>query len=204
MQPPIAVAAVERPGCLAAMMAEDVVAAAVDRLLHSPSEGEALLGLKSLASLALDEPETVVACGGVAQLVRLIGDDDCPAPLLKEAVVALFLLLEDGDLAAQAAMVTAGGHTALALVLQQRPDLPPDTADFARSALAALPPEDVALAVRDARVATLHAAGEERGVVEQPQAGEDGVVGVGGQSLPLCKVMRATVVRAGVVRAPLL
>jgi hypothetical protein len=185
------------------MMAEDVVAAAVDRLLHSPSEGEALLGLKSLASLALDEPETVVACGGVAQLVRLI-DDDCPAPLLKEAVVALFLLLEDGDLAAQAATVTAGGHTALALVLQQRLDLPPDTADFARSALAALPPEDVALAVRDARVATLHAAGEERGVVEQPQAGGDGVVGVGGQSLPLCKVMRATVVRAGVVRAPLL
>ena len=115
-------------------MAED----AVERL-YSSDDSEVLQALKLLGSLALDDPDSVVAAGGVGSICGLLSrTGDGSGAILQEAAVALYLLLEEQDPGAQAAFASAHGRSRLQALLA-RVDVPEEALSWALQILDALP-----------------------------------------------------------------
>ena len=116
-------------------MAED----AVERL-YSSDDSEVVQALKFMGSLALDDPDSVVAAGGVGSLCGLLSrTGDGSGVILQEAAVALYLLLEEEDPDAQAAFIGAHGRLRVQMLLE-RADVPEEALRWARQILDALPP----------------------------------------------------------------
>ena len=129
-------------------MAEDAV-----ELLYSPDDSEVIHGLKLMCSLALDEPDNVVAAGGVETICGLLSRTGGGSEtILQEAAVALYLLLEDQDSEAQAAFVRAHGRSCVRALLA-RPGVSEEALSWSQQILDILPPptaeEIAAEAVRD-------------------------------------------------------
>ena len=113
-------------------------AAAVE-MLYSADDGEVLHALKLMGSFALDDPDAVVAAGGVATLCGLLSrDNPTDGEIVQEAAVALYLLLEEEDPDTMAAFVRARGRSRVAAMLA-RPGLPEEAASWAVQILEMLP-----------------------------------------------------------------
>ena len=137
--------------------------AAVEQL-YSADDAEVLRALKLMGSLALDDPDAVVAAGGVATLCGLLSrgnpSDGVSAPaiarhnwgsrvtplrgclrlqdIVQEAAVALYLLLEEEDPDAKAAFVGARGRSRVTAMLE-RPGLPEEAGSWGLQILEMLP-----------------------------------------------------------------
>ena len=115
-------------------MAED----AVERL-YSSDDSEVVQALKLLGSLALDDPDSVVAAGGVGSICGLLSrTGDGSGVILQEAAVALYLLLEEQDPGAQAAFASAHGRSRLHALLAC-PGVPEEALNWALQILDVLP-----------------------------------------------------------------
>lgn len=115
-------------------MAEDAV-----EHLYSSDDSKVVQALKIMGSLALDEPENVVAAGGVGSMCELLSRTGLGSGvILQEATVALYLLLEEQDPDAQAAFDQAHGRSRLQMLLS-RPGVPEEALSWARQILEMLP-----------------------------------------------------------------
>ena len=158
----------------------------VVRRLGLPDEAAA--ALVECQSLALDDPGSLVEAGGAQALCQVLQRSATASNELREAALCLFLLLEDGGRAAVGAVADANGAGVLTEALR-RPELPLDSADWARSALDILAehrPETLAFARRGARLGALTAVPEPEPELEAPPV----VLGV-------YRLMRRTITRRG-------
>ncbi len=172
-------------------MAED----AVERL-YSSDDSEVIQALKLMGSLALDDPDSVVAAGGVGAICGLLSRTESGSEMiLQEAAVALYLLLEDQDPDAQAAFARAHGRSRVQELLA-RPNFPEETLSWVQQILGVLPPP------------TAEEIAAEVGRNTQPERAEDGEEkneewsrerreSTAPASLPEYRVMRRAVARRG-------
>ncbi len=174
-------------------MAED----AVERL-YSSDDFEVIQGLKLMGSLALDDPDSVVAAGGVGTICGLLSRTGGGSEtILQEAAVALYLLLEDQDPDAHAAFARAHGRSRVQALLA-RPDVPEEALSWGQQILDVLPPptaeEIVEEAGRDLQPERVEA-GEEETEEELEREPREPTAQA---PLPEYRVMCRTVVRRGV------
>ena len=115
------------------------MAEAVVEQLYSTDAAEVLHALKLVGSLALDDPDGVVEAGGVATLCGLLSrTEDGSGPIVQEAAVALYLLLEEEDPDAHGAFVSARGRSRVRELLA-RGDAPEEALSWGQQILDMLP-----------------------------------------------------------------